>query len=102
MTLLSRAAVVAVTVTLGLSLVGPTGQAVGNPAPAPATAALTNLGHLDFLTEQVAVTPTAEHNTYRLDTEKTVGVLWVYADARPGGQFERVGGGKLDLSLIHI
>jgi len=96
MTLLRRAAVVAVTVMLGLSLVGPTGQAVGNPAPAPSTAALTNLAHLDFLTAQVEVPATAEHTTYHLETEKAVGVLWVYADARPGGQFERVGGGKLD------
>jgi hypothetical protein len=96
MTLLRRVAVVAVTVTLGLSLAGPAGQAFGNPAPAPSTTALTNLAHLDFLTAQVKVPATAAHTTYHLDTEKTVGVLWVYADARPGGQFERVGGGKLD------
>ena len=82
--------------TLGLSLVGPAGQAFGHTAPAPSATALTNLAHLDFLTAQVKVPATAEHNTYRLDTEKTVGVLWVYADARPGGAFERIGGGKLD------
>ena len=60
------------------------------------TTALTNLAHLDFLTAQVVVPATAAHTTYHLDTDKAVGVLWVYADARPGGQFERVGGGKLD------
>jgi hypothetical protein len=93
---LQRAFTLVVTLTLGLSLVGP-GQAFGTTVPTTApAAALTNLAHLDFLTAQVAVPATAEHNTYRLDKEGTVGVLWVYADARPGGTFERVGGGPYD------
>lgn len=39
---------------------------------------------------------TAAHSTYRLEQEPTVGVLWVYADARDGGAFQRVGGGPYD------
>ena len=81
-------------VTLTLSLAGPTSQALGAPVPAAGpAAALTNLAHLDFLTAQVEVPPVPGHTSYHLDTEKSVGVLWVYADARPGGAFQRVGGG---------
>ena len=47
-------------------------------------APLTNLAHLDFLTDQVAVPASAAHSTYRLSSEPTVGVLWVYANALPG------------------
>ena len=54
---------------------------------------LTNLAHLDFLTDRVALTPSAAHTTYRLAEDPEVGVIWVYADARDGGTFERVGGG---------
>ena len=55
-----------------------------------AAAPLTNLAHLDFLTDRVAVQASAAHTTYRLASEPTVGVLWVYADCparrhlRPG------------------
>ena len=62
-------------------------------APAPS---LTNLAHLDFLSDQVAVQNTVAHSTYRLDQEPEVGVLWVYADAKPDGSFSRVGGGPYD------
>lgn len=57
---------------------------------------LTNLAHLEYLSEQVAVADTAAHSTYRLAQEPTIGVLWVYADPRPGGTFQRVGGGAYD------
>ncbi len=83
-------AIVAVAVTL--SLVGPTGQALGQGAGV-APGKLTNLDHLNFLTDRVAVQNTASHSTYRLESEPKVGVLWVYADARDGGTFQRVGGG---------
>ena len=38
----------------------------------------------------------AGHTTYRLADEPDVTMPWTYADARDGGTFERVGGGKLD------
>lgn len=57
-------------------------------------APLTNLAHLDFLLDE-ATPPTgvAGHTTYRLAEEPTLTMPWTYADARPGGTFERVGGG---------
>ncbi|MEP6560371.1 MAG: hypothetical protein ABJD68_04750 [Nakamurella sp.] len=64
--------------------------------PAAPAAGLTNLAHLDFLSQQVTVADTPAHSSYRLDQDPTVGVLWVYADARSDGTFERVGGGPLD------
>ncbi|QNK79344.1 hypothetical protein [Nakamurella sp. PAMC28650] len=70
---------------------GRTGVEAGQTA-----APLTNLAHLNFLTDRVTVPVTAAHSTYRLDTEPSVGVLWVYADPRPGNTFARVGGGGLD------
>jgi hypothetical protein len=84
--------------TVTLSLVGPAGWALGRTdsaaATTPQTGTLTNLAHLDFLTDRVAVANTASHSTYRLADDPEVGVLWVYADARDGGTFQRVGGGE--------
>lgn len=57
---------------------------------------LTNLAHLDFLTDRVAVESTAAHSSYRLDSDPRIGVIWVYADAVDGGGFRRVGGGAYD------
>src|SRR5947209_5461781 len=61
-------------------------------APAP----LTNLAHLDFLSDRVKVVSSAAHSTYRLADDPKIGVVWVYADSRPGGTFQRVGGGGLN------
>ena len=64
---------------------------------APASTAVTNLDHLDFLLDEA--TPPADvegHSTYRQDEEPTLVLPWTYADARDGGTFERVGGGPLD------
>jgi len=66
------------------------------PAAAAPAARLSNLAHLDFLTEMVTPPAQPGHTTYRLDREPAIGVLWVYADARPGGAYERVGGGAYD------
>ena len=93
---------VAGTVVAGMALTGAapaqaaTPAQADTPAQAGAPARLTNLAHLDFLT--ATVTPPAQpgHTTYRLAAEPAIGVLWVYADARPGGAFERVGGGAYD------
>ena len=68
-----------------------------SPAATPDAAPLTNLDHLDFLLG--AATPPADvpgHTTYRLAEEPALIQPWTYADARPGGAFERVGGGPLD------
>ncbi len=64
---------------------------------AVAASPLTNLAHLDFLLDEA--TPSAEvpgHTTYRLAEEPTLVLPWTYADARPGGTFQRVGGGAFD------
>lgn len=75
----------------GLRPAAPASTSVAVAAP------LTNLAHLDFLLDEA--TPPADvagHTTYRLDEEPTLVLPWTYADARPGGTFERVGGGPLD------
>ncbi len=83
----------------GVVLVPPAAAAL--PAAAPpahrqSAAPLTNLAHLNYLTDSVAVPDTVAHSTYRLASQPKVGVLWVYADPRPGGTFARVGGGAYD------
>jgi hypothetical protein len=67
-----------------------------SPTSAASPAPLTNLAHLDFLTD--TVTPPAQpgHTTYRLGSEPGVGVLWVYANHLPDGGYQRTGGGPYD------
>ncbi|ARC55675.1 hypothetical protein AS850_01120 [Frondihabitans sp. 762G35] len=69
----------------------------GAATPAP----LTNLAHLDFLLDRTSPKATREHTTYALDTSPALTMPWVYADARPGNTFERVGGGPLDPATGH-
>lgn len=103
---LTRSMIAAVTgmlllsVTAGTSAAG-SASAATHSTPATAGQRLTNLDHLDWLTDRVAVPNTAAHTTYRLASQPTIGVIWVYADARPGGTFERVGGGGLDPATGH-
>lgn len=61
-------------------------------SPAP----LTNLAHLDFLTTNVTPPSQPGHTTYRLASQPGVGVLWVYANYQPDGNYQRVGGGTYD------
>ncbi|WP_232549852.1 hypothetical protein [Propioniciclava soli] len=96
-----RRTLLAGVVTAPLALSAAT--AVAAPAPAPASTPgaapappLTNLGHLDELTTAVRLTPSAAHTTYRLSEEPEVGQLWVYADVRPDGSYQPVGGGAYD------
>ncbi len=63
------------------------------PARAAAPTTLTNLAHLDFLLDEVPLAAVPGHDTYRLAAEPAVQLPWTYADARPGGTFERIGGG---------
>ena len=93
------AVLVAVAVSVG-GAVAPASATLLERATAPAAVAaapLTNLDHLDFLLDEA--TPPADvdgHTTYRLSEEPTLILPWTYADARPGGTFQRVGGGPLD------
>ena len=94
-------------IAAGLLLAGSLVAAQGGAAPAGAAASarpgglaapapLTNLAHLDFLT--AAVTPPQQpgHTTYRLGTQPSVGVLWVYANYLAPGRYQVTGGGTYD------
>jgi hypothetical protein len=64
----------------------------GSADPVP----LTNLAHLDFLTDAVAPPDQPGHTTYRLAEQPAVGVLWTYAEPGPDGSYRRIGGGAYD------
>ncbi|HEY0259339.1 MAG TPA: hypothetical protein VGC18_05755 [Lacisediminihabitans sp.] len=104
-----RGPLAALAVAVGLTTASPALAAPAAPvhpassvpaSPVP-TARLTNLAHLDFLLDRATPPATAGHTTYRLATEPTLTLPWVYADARPGGTFARVGGGPLDPATGH-
>ncbi|MBG0566586.1 hypothetical protein [Actinoplanes aureus] len=76
----------------GLALTAP----LLNPTPAEASAPLTNLAHLDFLSERVTPPAQAGHTTYRLADTPAVGMLWTYAEPNPDGSYRRIGGGTYD------
>ncbi len=83
---LSAALSVAVTATA----VTPAAAAPTRPAP------LTNLAHLDLLTDVVVPPAQPGHSTYRLAQEPGIGMLWVYADRLDAGGYRRTGGGAYD------
>lgn len=62
---------------------------------------LANTAHLDFLLDEATPAPVGGHTTYRLAEEPALTFPWTYADARPGGTFERIGGGSLDPATGH-
>ena len=85
----------AVTVTAGAL---PSAAVAPKPAAAPTSptgvaAPLTNLDHLDWLSVPVTPPDQADHTTYRLDQEPSVGVLWTYAEPNGDGGWKHVGGG---------
>ena len=89
--------VAVVLVGLLVALVGlPSAHVAATPAAAPAGAPLTNLAHLDFLSDTVSPPAQEGHTTYRLESEPDLGAVWTYADRRDGGVYERVGGGPYD------
>lgn len=99
-------ALITATLLTATALTGFGASAAAAAAPAgsavsTAAAPLTNLAHLDFLGDRVLVADSAAHSTYRLDQDRKIGVLWVYANARPGGNFDRVGGGHLPDATGH-
>jgi hypothetical protein len=73
----------------------PAAAASRSPAPA-ASAPLTNLAHLDFLTATVTPPSQARHTTYQLAAKPAVGVLWVYANYLAPGRYQVTGGGIYD------
>jgi len=73
-----------------------TGRRPAAPVSAGGARPLTNLSHLDFLRTRVRPPAQPGHTTIDLDTEPSVGVLWVYAEADGAGGFRRVGGGTFD------
>ena len=63
---------------------------------AAAAGPLTNLAHLDFLTATVTPPLQPGHTTYLLDSEPSVGVLWVHAYHLAPGSYQVTGGGTYD------
>lgn len=83
------------------ALLAPVALAAALLAPSHAASALasqplTNLSHLDWLTTSVTVSGQPNHTTYRLRTDRAVGVLWVYANRQGDGSYQRTGGGGYD------
>lgn len=77
----------------------PTVSLAGTPtsrASAATATPLTNLAHLDYLTDTVTPPPQVGHTTYRLTEQPAIGVLWVYANHLPAGGYQRTGGGAYD------
>ncbi|BDZ48961.1 hypothetical protein GCM10025867_12020 [Frondihabitans sucicola] len=95
------AAIAAAALVSGLGLTAAAPALAASPPAAAAPARLTDLAHLDFLLDRTAPKPVAGHTTYALDSQPTLTMPWVYADARPGGTFQRVGGGPLDPATGH-
>jgi hypothetical protein len=87
-------AVSAVALAAGLGL-------VSGPAVAAAAPPLTNLAHLNSLLDQTTPAAVAGHTTYKIDSEPSITVPWVYANAQGDGTFTRVGGGNLDAATGH-
>ncbi|TDC48422.1 hypothetical protein E1212_21160 [Jiangella ureilytica] len=89
------------TATLAALLLG-SGGLVATAAPqADTVGPLANTAHLDFLLDEATPAPVDGHTTYRLAEEPALTFPWTYADARPGGTFERIGGGSLDPATGH-
>ena len=80
---------------LAVGSIGGVAPAVAaEPGALAASPPLTNLAHLDFLMDTASPAEVPGHTTYRLAEEPDLTMPWTYADARPGGTFERVGGGS--------
>jgi hypothetical protein len=88
-----RSAFALVAVLLATSMVAtPPGVARGGEAGGR----LTNLAHLDLLYDPVTPPTQPGHDTYRLDEEPGIGMLWTYAEPGDGGLYDVVGGGAYD------
>ncbi|GAB3547983.1 hypothetical protein GCM10027404_11040 [Arthrobacter tumbae] len=69
------------------------------PTVVSAEQPLTNLEHLNFLLEEVAVPEIEGHSTY--GGEAPALAPWTYADRNDDGSYDRVGGGSLDPETGH-
>lgn len=87
LTALLATGALALTAAAAPGLATATASAAGAPA-----ATLTNLDHLDALGTQVSPPAQADHTTYRLDQQPSLGVLWTYAEPSGDG-WRLVGGG---------
>lgn len=67
---------------------------LGSALAAPPTNPLTNLSHLDFLTDILTPPEQEGHTTYR--PEAPLRVLWTYAEPTDEGPYRWVGGGEYD------
>jgi hypothetical protein len=76
--------------------IAPAAAAAAAPREPAASAALTNLAHLDFLTATVVPPAQPGHSTYELGADRSVGVLWVYANYLAPGSYQVTGGGSYD------
>jgi hypothetical protein len=94
---MTRRTLVALLISLSMLLagVGLTSTAVAAPGAAKPTP-LTNLAHLNWLGDTVTPPAQANHTTYRLADQPSIGVLWTYANLDPDGSYRRVGGGDYD------
>jgi hypothetical protein len=78
-----------------------TAPLVAIPQSTAAKPKLTNLRHLDFLGTEIRPPRQSGHETYQLDSEPAIGVLWTYAERQNDGSFRRVGGGVFDPATGH-
>lgn len=89
----ARYRLLAIVLTFALLVTGWDAAAVA----APTQARLTNLEHLDFLSDQDVRPPAQEgHTTYRLRQDPVLRGLWTYAEPNPDGSYKRIGGGRYD------
>ncbi|WP_053205947.1 hypothetical protein [Jiangella muralis] len=86
------------TAALAALVLGSGGLAATAAEPAET---LANTAHLDFLLDHASPAGEPGHTTYRLAEEPELTFPWTYADARAGGTFERIGGGRLDPATGH-
>ncbi|SHG16347.1 hypothetical protein SAMN05443575_1547 [Jatrophihabitans endophyticus] len=87
-----RALLAVATSVLSLAVAVPaTAAPSASSAPSASQQPLTNLAHLDFLTQTVTPPAQAGHSTYA--PARPLRELWVYAEHRDDGSYERVGGG---------
>ncbi len=89
------------TAALAALVLGSSGPVATAAPQADPVGTLANTAHLDFLLDQASPAGEPGHTTYRLAEEPALAFPWTYADARPGGAFERIGGGSLDPATGH-
>lgn len=89
------------TAAMAALVLGSSGLVATAAPQADPVGTLANTSHLDFLLDQASPAGEPGHTTYRLAEEPALTFPWTYADARPGGAFERIGGGSLDPATGH-